>query len=68
MMTIEQKSNEIIFKVSGDLDIDILQDISDLLEYKELTKQSKATQNSVDALVKTIKKGRWKKTKEKLAL
>ena len=67
-MTIEQKSNEIIFRVSSNLDIDILQDISDLLEYKELTKQSKVSQNSVDTLVKTIKKGRWKKTKEKLAL
>jgi hypothetical protein len=67
-MTIEQKSNEIIFKVSGDLDIDILQDISDLLEYKELTKKSKVSQSSVDALVKTIKKGRWKKTKEKMSV
>ena len=67
-MTIEQKSNEIIFKVSGDLDIELLQDISDLLEYKELTRKSKVSQSSVDALVKTIKKGRWKKTKEKLSL
>ena len=67
-MTIEQKSNEIIFKVSSDLDIDILQDISDLLEYKELTKKSKVNQNSVNELVRAIKKERWKKTKEKLSL
>jgi hypothetical protein len=67
-MTIEQKSNEIIFKVSCDVDIDIIQDISDLIEYKDLTKKSKISQKSIDHLVKEIKKGRWEKTKEKISL
>ena len=41
-----------------------LQDLSDLFEYKEITRKSKATQKDVDILVKTIKKGRWEKTKQ----
>ena len=44
--------------------MDDLQDLSDLFEYKEITRKSKATQQDVDLLVKTIKKGRWEKTKQ----
>jgi len=37
-----------------------------LLEFKEIAKKSKATQQDVDGLVKQIKKGRWADTKSKL--
>lgn len=47
--------------------LDDLQDLTDLFEYKELSKKSKATQKEVDDLVKSIKKGRWTKTKQQLA-
>lgn len=65
-MIIERKRNEIIFKLPKNTSLDDLQDLADLLEYSELTKSSKASQKDVDDLVKSIKKGRWKKTKQQL--
>jgi hypothetical protein len=67
-MIIERDNNEVVFRVSGDIDIDDLQDIADLLEFKEIAKDSKAIQEDVDVLAKTVKKGRWKETQKKLGL
>lgn len=67
-MIIERTNNEIIFRLPASLDIDELQDIADLLEYKEIARKSKATQKDVDGLVGKIKKGRWSETKAKLGL
>jgi hypothetical protein len=67
-MIIERTKNEVIFRLSSKVNVDDLQDIADLLEFKEISLKSKATQNQVDKLVNTIKKGRWAKTKEKLGL
>ena len=67
-MIIERTKNEVVFRVSGKTNIDDLQDIADLLEYKEISSKSKASQKDVDTLVSSIKKGRWDKTKAKLAL
>lgn len=38
------------------MNLDDLQDLTDLFEYKELTQKSKANQKDVDELVKTQKK------------
>jgi len=65
-MIIERTSNEIIFRFPRNMNLDDLQDLTDLFEYKELTKKSKASQKVVDDLVKTIKKGRWEKSKQQL--
>jgi hypothetical protein len=65
-MIIERQNNEIVFRLPGDIDIDDLQDMTDLFEYKEISKKSRAKQSDVDKLVKQIKKGRWQKTKSKL--
>lgn len=67
-MIIERTKNEIIFRLPADTNVDELQDMVDLLEFKEIAKNSKATQKDVDDLVKTIKKGRWTETKSKLNL
>ena len=67
-MIIERTNNEIIFRLPATINVDDLQDLADLLEYKEITKKSKATRKDVDDLVKTIKKGRWAETKSKLNL
>jgi hypothetical protein len=67
-MIIERDNNEVVFRVSGDIDIDDLQDIADLLKFKEIAKGSKAIQEDVDELAKTVKKGRWKETQKKLGL
>lgn len=63
-MIIERINNEIIFRLPGDVDIDDLQDMTDLFEFKEIAKKSRATQRDVDMLAKSIKKGRWNKTKK----
>ena len=67
-MIIERTKNEIIFRLPADANVDELQDMADLLEFKEIAKKSKATQKDVDNLVKTIKKGRWAETKSTLNL
>ena len=58
-MIIERNKDEIIFRLKGNIDVEDLQDLASLLEFKEIGAKSKATQNQVDDLVKTIKKGRW---------
>jgi uncharacterized protein YfkK (UPF0435 family) len=65
-MKIERTKNEIIFRLPNSVDMDDLQDLTDLFEYKEIVKKSFASQEDVDILVKEIKKGRWEKTKQKL--
>lgn len=63
-MVIERTESEIIFRMPGDINIDFLQAMTDLLLYKELTKNSKVKQSEVDDLVKKTKTGRWKSRKE----
>ena len=65
-MIIERTNNEIIFRLPYNANVDDLQDLTDLFEFMEITKKSRATQKEVDILVKAIKKGRWKKTKQQL--
>lgn len=65
-MIVERKDNEIIVRLPGDMNIEELQDILDWLEFREITKKSKARQEDVDELVKEAKKGRWEKTKSTL--
>ncbi len=47
-MIIERTNNEIIFRLPATMNIDELQDIADFLEFKEISKKSKATQKDVD--------------------
>jgi hypothetical protein len=65
-MIIERTPNEIIFRFPKNMNLDDLQDLTDLFEFKELTSKSKASQKDVDTLVKTIKKGRWDRTQQQL--
>ena len=65
-MIIERTSKEIIFRLPRRTSIDDLQDLTDFFEFTESTKDFDVKQNEVDDLVKTIKKGRWNKTKSKL--
>ncbi|MEM6843692.1 MAG: hypothetical protein AAF632_15800 [Bacteroidota bacterium] len=67
-MTVERTDNEIIFRVSSDIDVEDLQDIINLLEFKAIAKRSKATQADVNKLAKTVKKGRWEEAKKNLGL
>ena len=65
-MIAERTNKEIIFRLPSNIDLDDLQNLADLFDYKDITRKSKATQKDVDLLVKSIKKGRWNKTKRKL--
>ena len=67
-MIIERTKNEVIFRLPATTSIDDLQDMSDLFEFKEISGKAEANQLQVDDLVKSIKKGRWSKTKSKLNL
>ena len=67
-MIIERKANEIIFRLPATTKLKDLQDIANQFTYNDITKKSNTTQESVDELVKKIKKGRWNKTKKKLGL
>jgi len=66
-MIIERTNKEIIFRLPANTNIDDLQDMSDLFEFRELSNKSQATQEDVDALVKSIKKGRWARTKARIS-
>ena len=67
-MIIERTNKEVIFRLPNSINIDDLQDIANMLECREIAKKSKATQKEVDLLVKSVKKGRWAKTKTKIGL
>jgi hypothetical protein len=65
-MKIERTSDEIIFKFPKNMNLDDLQDLTDLFEFVSLSKTNKTPQKEVDSMVKSIKKGRWEKTKKQL--
>ena len=65
-MIIERTAKEIIFRLPYSTNMDDLQDLTDMLEYKEIVKKSKASQKDVNTLVSSIKKGRWGRTKQQL--
>ncbi len=67
-MIIERTKNEVIFKLPYNTDIELLQDLADLFEYNEITRKSKATKTQVDQFLKSLKKGRWKRTKKEIGL
>lgn len=67
-MIIERTKDEVIFRLPGNTNVDDLQDMADLFEFKEISKKTTANQKQVDDLVKVVKKGRWALSKTKLGL
>ncbi|HBE42155.1 MAG TPA: hypothetical protein DDW27_13280 [Bacteroidales bacterium] len=63
-MIIERTKSEIIFRLPKNVNIDLLQDLADFFEFREIANKSKAKQEDIDSLVKKIKKGRWDLTKK----
>ena len=55
-MTIERTEDEIIIRLPTTFDIDELQRMIDLLEYKSIVSKSKATQEQIDELAKDVNK------------
>jgi hypothetical protein len=58
-MTIERTEDEIIVRLPASFDIDELQRMIDLLEYKSIVSKSKATQEQIDELALEAKKNIW---------
>jgi hypothetical protein len=67
-MIIERTSKEVLFRLPATTKLEDLQEIANLFAFKEVARNSRATQKDVDELVKKVKKGRWEKTKKRLGL
>jgi len=67
-MIVERQDNEISVRFSAKMTASRIQTILDYLRYEELTSKSTAAENDVNKLLKEVKKGRWKRTKEELGL
>lgn len=65
-MQVQRLENELIIKLSTDIKAEDLQNILDVISYREAVAKSKAKQSDVDELAKEVKKGWWKKNKERL--
>ncbi len=63
-MTIERTKDEIIVRLPVTIDIDELQRMIDLLEYKSIVSKSKATQEQIDELAREVKRNLWEDFKK----
>ena len=63
-MVIERTNNEVIIRLSPDIDILDLQKVLNFARYKELTAKFKVSQAQVNELVSDIKKS-WNTKKKK---
>ena len=64
-MLIERTSSEVIIRIPASVDTAELQKLVDYLTYKEVTANSRATQEQVDQLANDVKKGWWKKNRKR---
>ena len=62
-MIIERTSNQIVIKVSPDVDAYGFQRIMDYLEYLEVTSKSKATQEDANKLADELNENWWAKNR-----
>jgi len=62
-MILERTKDEILVRLSADVDLTELQNMIDYLQYKESTAKSKAKQSDVDELSKAVNKSIWAKVK-----
>ena len=62
-MIVERVSNQIVIKVSKDVDPSGFQRILDYLEYLEITSKSKATQKDADELADELNENWWAKNR-----
>lgn len=64
-MVIERTEDEVIIRLPAYVNTDGLQQLINLLTYKEATARSTATQEGVDELAKEVKKDWWGKNSSK---
>jgi hypothetical protein len=58
-MQIERINNEILIRLSADIDLIGLQRILDYLKFREISSKSKASQKEIDVLAEDSKKSWW---------
>ncbi|MGZ3756308.1 MAG: hypothetical protein ACXVAY_17710 [Mucilaginibacter sp.] len=64
-MIIENKADEIIIRISPNVNLEEIQKSLDFIRYKEILSKSKATQSDVDTLAKETNSNWWTKNKSK---
>jgi len=64
-MIVERTSNQIIIKVSPQVDTFGFQRIMDYLDYLEITSKSKATQADADKLADELNENWWSKNRKR---
>ncbi len=66
-MSIEQTTDAIVVRLplNVKLDIEEVQRFLNYLRYKELVSKSKATQDQIDELAKSVNAGWWEKNKKR---
>ncbi|MBX2917170.1 MAG: hypothetical protein KF856_18020 [Cyclobacteriaceae bacterium] len=65
-MVIERTKNKVVITLPGNVDMDLLQQFVDLVQFKSIVKKSKASSQQIETLIKQAKKGRWARTKANL--
>ncbi|MDP2335203.1 MAG: hypothetical protein Q8N05_01910 [Bacteroidota bacterium] len=64
-MIVERTSNQIVIKVSPEVDTFGFQRIMDYLDYLEITAKSKATQEDADKLADELNENWWANNRKK---
>jgi hypothetical protein len=67
-MILERSKNEILIRMSADIDLSELQSTLEYLRYKEATVGSKAKQSDADALAEEADRSMWSKIKAERGL
>ncbi len=65
-MNIEKQGNQFVFKVPDTADLEALQRLLNYIEYIQLTKNSKATQEDVDKLSREVNISWWERNKNRI--
>jgi len=55
-MIVERINNEIVIRISENIDIELLQDFLDYIKVKTIQKKSRATEKDVEKIAKNINK------------
>lgn len=65
-MNIEKQGNQFVLRVPDTADLEALQRLLNYIEYIQLTKNSKATQEDVDKLSREVNISWWERNKNRL--
>ena len=64
-MIIEEKDDEIVIRISSNINLEDIQKSLDFIRYKEILSKSKGTQTDADALAKKVNHEWWSENKNK---